>query len=347
MRIDKKWFAFISLAVIWVAFPFTITADEVELTGDEINIRSGPGTEHDVIGSGVSGDTYELLEEQGDWVKIKLENAEGWVSSSFTALIKDEITEASSESVSSLSIPHDNTHIRSEPSTDGEIVGFAEKGDSFDVLDEQKEWIEVTNDSLTGFISKRLIEKGSVSSTSDFKNKTIVIDAGHGGRDVGAIGATDVLEKDITFLTAQELASELRMLGAEVLLTRSEDEFISLGSRVSYANMIDTDAFISIHYNSIPEHPDVTGINTYFYKGKNEVLASYIQSGIVKETEAKDRGVAHGNFLVIRQTLQPSVLLELGFLSNPEKESLLGTVAYQKKLVTGIVNGLGKYFANE
>ncbi|GAQ16692.1 N-acetylmuramoyl-L-alanine amidase LytC precursor [Oceanobacillus picturae] len=358
MRIERKWLTLFSLAVMWFAFPFTIFADEIELTGDSVNIRSGPGTNFDVIGSGNSGDTYELLEEQGDWMRIQFNEEDGWVTSSFTKMAEAEkeeekedekVTETSTSPVETITIPFDNTHIRSAPSTEGEIVGFAEKGDTFKVIGDQEDWLEVSNDDLSGFVSKRIIKKSPSSSTSSsvFKNKTIVIDAGHGGRDVGAIGSAEVLEKDVTFLTAQELASELTMLGAEVLQTRPEDEYISLSSRVSYANTMETDAFISIHYNSIPEHPDVTGIGTYFYKGKNEVLASYIQSELVKETEATDRGVTHGNFLVLRQSLQPSALLELGFLSNPDKESLLGTVAYQKKLVSGIVNGLGKYFANE
>ncbi|WP_404453635.1 N-acetylmuramoyl-L-alanine amidase [Oceanobacillus kapialis] len=347
MHIKRKGLFFLSLIVVLFLIPSTISADEVELSGDNVNIRSGPGTDYNVIGSGNTGDTFELLEEQGEWVKIAFQEEEGWVTGSFIEIIEDEAVQADWTSGDRITVPLENTHLRSTASTEGEIIGFADKGDTFDVLSEQGDWLEVSNEALTGFVSKRIVNMEPTSSSSIFKDKTIVIDAGHGGRDVGAIGATDVLEKDVAFLTAQELANELTMLGAEVLQTRPQDEYISLGSRVTFANTMDTDAFISIHYNSIPEHPDVTGIGTYYYKGQNEVLASYIQNGIVKETETTDRGITHGNFLVLRQSLQPSALLELGFLSNPEKESLLGTVAYQKQLVTGIVNGLGKYFANQ
>src|SRR5699024_2073301 len=141
-----------------------------------------------------------------------------------------------------------------------------------------------------------------------------------------------------------ELEKELKLLGANVILTRSVDEFISLGGRTSLSNVKDTDAFISIHYNSTPDLPQVSGIGTYYYHDQHKKLATEIQNGVIQTTDANDRGVAFENFHVIRQSFKPSILIELGFLSNEEEENLLKRNPYQKKIVAGILHGLQRYF---
>jgi N-acetylmuramoyl-L-alanine amidase len=168
-----------------------------------------------------------------------------------------------------------------------------------------------------------------------------------GGHDVGAIGATGSFEKNITSLTASELEKVLKSLGANVYMTRKSDDFISLKSRTAYSNIMDTHVFISLHYNSFPEQPDVSGIETFYYSDQHKILAQFIQQEMIKVTNAKDRGASKGNYYVIRQNFKPAVLLELGFISNKEIEALLHTNGYQKQLVHGIVNGLGKYFSFE
>lgn len=183
--------------------------------------------------------------------------------------------------------------------------------------------------------------------TNPLRNKTIVIDAGHGGYDVGAVGTTGSYEKDLTYLTAKELESELTILGANVLLTRSRDEFVSLGSRASFSNISNADVFISIHYNSFQEQPEVTGIETFYYYEEYKKLAQHIQEGIIKSTNSRDRGIEQGDLFVLRKNTRPAVLLELGFISNKESETKLKTKAYQKQIVSGIVNGLRTYFMNE
>ncbi|UJL48265.1 N-acetylmuramoyl-L-alanine amidase [Virgibacillus sp. NKC19-16] len=322
-----------------------VHADQAVINEDNLNIRNGPGTEFEQIGQANMDEVYTVIDRQNDWVEIELDEGTGWIITEYITINNDQqdFTEKT------ITIQQDNTQLRNGPSTDYDIIHFADKDDTYNVIADEGDWYEVAIENFTGFILKKLVDEnqGTPSSSSGFENKTIVIDAGHGGRDVGAIGASGAFEKDIAYLTAHELAHELTILGAEVLLTRPEDEFISLGSRVSFANTMDTDVFLSLHYNSVPELPEVTGAETYYYHEQNKELASYVQKEIIKETEADNRGTTNENLFVIRQSLKPSLLLELGFISNAEKESLLETNAYQKKLVTGIVNGLGKYFANE
>jgi N-acetylmuramoyl-L-alanine amidase len=321
-------------------------ADDTVINADDVNIRSGPGTEFEAIGQADSGESYPLVSQDGDWIEIQLENDTGWVALEFVTLKTEsnEAPEASNQS--SITVSNDNTQIRNGPSTENDIIHFAEEGRQYEITGETDDWYEVSGDGVKGYIFKKLI-KESKSTSPGFKDKTIVIDPGHGGRDVGAIGASGAFEKDFAFLTAHELKQELKILGANVLLARPDDEFVSLGSRISFSNMMNSDAFISIHYNSVPELPEVTGIETYYFQEQNEKLASYIQTELIKATEANDRGTTHENYLVIMQSVKPAVLVELGFISNEEKENLLGTIGYQKKIVSGIINGLGKYFAYE
>ncbi|WP_010651013.1 N-acetylmuramoyl-L-alanine amidase [Oceanobacillus massiliensis] len=345
------------ILILFTAFIFfhatggNVYAEEAVITGSNLNIRSGPGTEYESIGSADTGQSYTVVQQMDDWVEIELPEGTGWVSAEFISVSEDSTAEPESSAVSgeepgvsSITIQEDNTQLREGPSTEHDIIDFAAEGTEFEVISSSGDWYEVSNEEVTGFVLKDLINDSGSTDNSGFKNKTIVIDAGHGGRDVGAIGATESFEKDITYLTAHELAQELQYLGADVHLTRADDEFISLASRATYSNFVDTDAFISLHYNSVPELPNVSGIESFYYAGQNEKMAQYIQEGIIKETEVSDRGIGEGDFLVLRMNMKPSVLLELGFISNPEKEALLKTNAYQKKLVSGIVSGLGAYF---
>ncbi len=343
------------MTVLFTAIIFLCTtgveivyADEAIIEGSNLNIRSGPGTDYESVGMADTGESYSIVQQKNGWVEIELQSGSGWVAEEFVNITESSTgnEETKTESnVSSITIPYENTQVREGPSTDYDIIQFAEKGTEYDVMSQSGDWYEVTVNDRTGYILKDLVTAPKEANNKNvFKNKTIIIDAGHGGRDVGAIGSTDTYEKSFAYLTAHELEQELQYLGANVLLTREQDEFISLSSRSTYSNFNDTDAFISIHYNSVPELPNVSGIESFYYADQNKNLAKYIQQGIIKETDESDRGIAMGDFQVLRTNLKPSVLLELGFISNPEKEALLQTNAYQKKLVAGIVEGLRKYF---
>lgn len=337
--------------------PYNIShADEAVIQSDLLNVRTGPGTEYDKITQINSGEIYQILQTDNDWVEIKLENGSGWITDEYITINKSleesDITEDDTNQVeltdtSSLVITNNNTHIRSGPSTEYDIIGFSEKNEEYDLVTAENEWFEIEHDGKAGFIFKDLLNKKQLKKNITFKNKLIVIDAGHGGHDVGSIGASGKYESDLTYKTTMELKNELALLGAEVVLTRESNDYVRLSSRSALSNLNTTDAFISIHYNSFPEQSSVTGINSYYYHNQNKNLASYIQQGIIDATDSKDRGIAYGDFQVLRTNYKPAVLLELDFISNTEREQLLLTNAYQKKLVKGIINGLTQYFTEK
>lgn len=339
---------FALLIVLSFLFIQPILAKEAIIDENNLNVRSGPGTDFERVSQVNSGESYQIIDEENDWVKIQLDDLEGWITKEFITINDEDKTEAEQpveSNLETITIQHNNTHLRSGASTDHEIVSFVDRNETFDVVSETENWLEISNGDVQGFVHRQLVEtENNAAPSSGLKNKTIVIDPGHGGRDVGAIGINGSYEKNVTFLTASELERELIALGANVILTRANDEFIPLYSRPLVANAVNADAFISLHYNSFPEAPSAAGIESFYYHDQDQLLAQYIHNGIIKETEERDRGTTFGDFQVIRQNFKPGVLLELGFLSNEENEALLNTNAYQRKIVSGVINGLQKFF---
>lgn len=327
-----------------------VYSDEALINNDHLNVRSGPGTNYEKITQVHSEEKYPIIQQKNGWVEIELPNGSGWVISDYITIIeqKNEHNISSDENEQTkdkdkIIVSNDNTHIRSGPSTTEEIIDYVDKGTELSVLSENDEWYEVMFKDQRGYVFKTLIDK-QMSFANNIRNKTIVLDAGHGGRDIGATGANGTYEKDLTYMTTNKLKRILSILGAEVLLTRADDAYVRLGSRPVLSNIHDTDAFISIHYNSFPDIPSVTGIGSYYYNDYNRSLAHSIQKRLIETTNAIDRDITFGNYLVLRQNHKPSVLLELGFISNIEKEKLLLTNEYQVQLANGITSGLANYF---
>lgn len=166
------------------------------------------------------------------------------------------------------------------------------------------------------------------------KKFVLVIDAGHGGDDAGACGL-QAREKDITLKIAQRLGKRIRRRcrNVEVILTRYEDEFISLEDRAGMANYFNADLFLSIHVNAAPVR--ASGTETFIYRGTrsvwSEIIARMIQEEYATQGKRKNRGVKQANFLVLRKTAMPSVLTEVGFISDPgEEQFLLSRKGYKK-----------------
>ena len=173
----------------------------------------------------------------------------------------------------------------------------------------------------------------------------IVLDPGHGGRDIGASGQKGTIEKDITLKTAIKIKSGLEQVGADVKITRDGDNYTSLDDRVEMAAKHQADLFISIHYDAF-ETNDVHGMTSYYYRKEDQKIAEYIHQQIFKvDISTRNRGVSFGDYYVLRENKVPAVLLELGYLSNAEDEALINTDDFQNKVTTGIVEGVIRYYS--
>lgn len=177
------------------------------------------------------------------------------------------------------------------------------------------------------------------------QGKTIVIDAGHGGRDGGS-EREGVKEKDINLSIALKVEQLLQSEGAKVMMTRVDDKEVSLKEITQISNKNKADLLVSIHQNAIDDNVTY-GIETWFEKTKSESgrLAELVQESIIESTNGKDRGLKFEESLyVTKNTEAPSVLVECGFISSNTERELLLNNNYQKSIASGIVKGIKQYF---
>jgi N-acetylmuramoyl-L-alanine amidase len=176
-------------------------------------------------------------------------------------------------------------------------------------------------------------------------DKFLALDAGHGGMDHGATGNQGTREKDINLEVTLRLQELLAEAGAKVVLTRHDDYFISLYERSFIANQFHADLFVSVHSNYHP-NPDIRGIEVYYYKdlALSARLAQAVERELSKATGLPSLGIKSNDFVVIRETLPPSILVELGFLSNFQEETLINTEEFKANAALGIFQGIIAYY---
>ncbi|MGZ3632946.1 MAG: N-acetylmuramoyl-L-alanine amidase family protein [Parachlamydiaceae bacterium] len=178
----------------------------------------------------------------------------------------------------------------------------------------------------------------------------IIIDPGHGGKDFGteARAKPPFKEKNLNLMTAKLLEGYLQQMGYRTLLTRSQDLFVSLDRRATIANQYQADLFVSVHYNSAPS-TQAHGIEVFYYEGDRErtsaskQFAETVLKSVINSTEARSRGVKHGNLAVLRKTTMPAILVEGGFITNEKELAKLKDPSYIKTLAWGIAQGIQGY----
>jgi N-acetylmuramoyl-L-alanine amidase len=155
---------------------------------------------------------------------------------------------------------------------------------------------------------------GGAKDTSKSFN-TVVVDAGHGGKDNGAFRRFGGAEKTATLDVAKRLARKLRESDLKIVMTRSTDVFIPLEQRVATENAQKNSIFVSIHFND-SRRRGIRGFETYYHSANSYDLAHRIQSKLMTIPRSANRGVHSANFRVLRLAKYPAVLVECGFLSN-------------------------------
>ncbi len=224
------------------------------------------------------------------------------------------------------------------------------------------------------YISRRDFRKTILPIIYPKKNGTppklfhIVIDAGHGGKDVGAQNKRlKAVEKNINLDIALKIGRELKKNGYKVSYTRTKDRFLELPQRAKAANSGKADLFLSIHCNAAGA--SVSGLETFALTPRwmpstssskraksdniehngnandewNQLLAYYIQDSMLRSTKAEDRGVKRARFVVLREVKMPAALIECGFISNNAECANLMSAKYRQKLAQTIASGVIRY----
>jgi len=330
--------------------PVTVTSYG-KVKASVLNVRDSQSLNGNVIGTVLKDQTYKLIEEKNNWYKIEFaKNKFGWVAGWYIELVKQP-EQSSPSNNGSVTTLYDGTNIRKGPGTNYAVISRVNKGNQFKILQFKNDWYEIElANGQKGYVAGWIVTVNGTTpsttkpgSTVNLKGKTIVIDPGHGGADGGTVGARGTIEKDITLRTSNTISEKLKAAGANVILTRSNDKYVSLSNRVSIAHYYGADAFISVHYDSFSDQ-SVHGITSYYYHNYQKSLAQNVQSALTQSTGLYDRGVRFGNYQVLRTNSQPAILLELGYLSNPIEEMTVSTATYHQSVALGILNGLNQYF---
>ena len=199
--------------------------------------------------------------------------------------------------------------------------------------------------------------------------RTVVLDAGHGGKDPGTMGKKGIKEKDVALDIALRVKAHLAAAGIRVVMTRDSDRFWELEDRPYLAARGGGDLFVSLHMNAASSRT-VQGIETFVtavenypptsesrmsgkfpsvpnnqFNHSNTILGNQIHRSLVGITRAEDRGLKRARFVVLRNSAMPATLVECGFLSNPQEEQKLSTPSYRETVALGIAQGILNYFA--
>lgn len=175
----------------------------------------------------------------------------------------------------------------------------------------------------------------------------IVLDPGHGGKESGASGPTGYLEKDVNLIVSRLLRDELVKRGATVVMTREDDRDLSLADRMEIIAKEEPAIAFSVHYNSLPDDgnaENTRGVGMFWYHPQAHNLAVFMHNYLVKKLNRPSYGVYWNNLALTRPSASPSVLLELGFMSNPEEFEWITNPQAQQQLAQALAQGVTEWF---
>ncbi len=322
---------------------------------DALNVRQGPDLSSKRSNIVYKNETYSIIERSGNWIKININDKEtGWVYSFHGEVLQNQASTDSSNANTTVTVLSDGTNIRSEATTTSSVVKRVNAGERLTVQSEQSDWYEIQlQDGQTAYIAKWVVSSSDQPEVAEptstnrergtLKGLTIAVDAGHGGNDKGTIGSRGTHEKIITLKTAELLASKLRAAGANVVMTRESDQYVSLNERVWKSVQQNADAFISLHYDANLD-TSITGFTTFYQHSSQQALATAVNESLDHAVPIRNRGVQQGNYYVLRENNANAILIELGFLSNAMEESNIVSAHYREQATLGIYRGIIQHF---
>ncbi|RWR13663.1 N-acetylmuramoyl-L-alanine amidase [Siminovitchia fortis] len=328
------------------------------VSADHVHVRNSPSLSAGIIGKLHKGDQVTVTSESNGWANITYRNQSAWVSRQYIQFSGEASANKSESSGANgfAYISTDQTNLRAGADTSAPVITKGSPGERYPIVGREGDWYKITLASgREAYVASWVVSSGkntsatvnpaakSVSQAPGLAGKTIVLDAGHGGHDPGAANDTGVSEKQLTMKTAKRLEQKLNAAGANVILTREDDQYVTLDSRASAANNSNADAFISVHYDS-STNPDANGVTAYYHHGYQYDLASNVNQTLDESLSLNNRGTRFGDYHVIRENSRPAALLELGYLSNPQEGQYVTTDSYQELVSNSIYNGLESYF---
>lgn len=287
--------------------------------------------------------------ELNGWSRIYADDTYGWVPSENLDIRKNQ--QPKFEDNSALQITIDDAPLyekADETSKEATNLAYADKVTLNETLDNY--WYQVTtSDGKTGYVKSWTVTNNALNEKderpAEAKSEyTVMLDPGHGGDDPGAESNDGtVFEKDLTLATAKVVKSELESKGYNVLMTRSEDEFVTLSRIAKKSNESKADVFVSFHYDSSGNPNEGSGTTTFYLGQPSRPLAQAVNDKIASILPLDNRGFASQDYQVLRENEKPAVLLELGYMNNDSDASYAQSDKYHKKVGEAVEKGITVY----
>ncbi|MFT9817506.1 N-acetylmuramoyl-L-alanine amidase [Lysinibacillus sp. NPDC056185] len=244
----------------------------------------------------------------------------------------------------------DSLNVRKDANSTSTVLGKLKKGEYIQVNSINGYWAQVTYQGQKGYVHKSYLKLLNQSG-NPLKNRIIILDPGHGGKDPGTVLGS-YSEKAITLKVSTLVKQKLEAAGAKVYMTRTGDTYPSLQDRVDFTNANYGEIFVSVHVNSAA-NTSAQGTETYYAISTGDMyqedidLATFVNNQIVNNLNMKNRGVKEQQYYVIRNTIIPAILVELGFLTNDEDRGKMTTDKYVELFADSIYKGISQYYAKK
>lgn len=338
---------------------FADDGDTYKVGTQSLNMRTAPSYDAEVVGQLKFGDQLVAFEEKHGWAQTYYHGKEVWVATHYlTKTESNQIHTQKATHQKDISIHYNLVHLRNGPGTNHKIIGYTSRGDTYSLIKTDGDWSLIQlDDGSTAWVAswltnqsasqpKEVVSPTPTNTGNPLKGVNIVLDPGHGGIDPGAIASNGEQEKDLTLKVTQAVADNLREAGATVLLTRSHNGYVSLEDRVKISHAYWTDAFISLHYDAYQLN-SINGVSTHYANDQDAQLAQIIQTELHKQTGLNDRGIMHSPYYVLRNNNNLSILVELGFLTNPNDLANIQNINHPTNVARAITEGVITYFTNQ
>ncbi|TCP54536.1 N-acetylmuramoyl-L-alanine amidase [Tumebacillus sp. BK434] len=336
---------------------------QATVIAQQLNVRAAPSLEAKVLGTLQQNEIVPVHgEKAGGWTEISYAGGTGYVATEYLRLPGHALPQAESRPSDSNAVQvklNEHANLRTGPGTNFPVLTAGRAGSQFAVTAKSGAWLQLQIDpetkawvaawltDVTGDLGQVPEEQATLDNR--LRGKTIVLDAGHGGFDVGAVGRqTGVYEKDLNLNLTRSLYNKLVTTGARVVLTRDDDRFVTLSERVQIAEQEQADLFVSLHYNT---HDDaaLSGSMTFYYSedGADHALARRAQQALVKTLGLPDLGARYGDYYVLRENRVTAILVETAFLTNAQDELNTQEPGHGEKAAEGLFQAIVGYLQEQ
>nr|WP_251128382.1 N-acetylmuramoyl-L-alanine amidase [Exiguobacterium sp. s6] len=331
-----------------------VEAASTYTTTANLNLRKSASTSATILVTIPSGKAVTYLGTYGSWYKVSYGGKTGYVSSQYVKVSTTSTTTTSSTKTYTTTV---NLNLRQSASTSATVLVTIPSGKAVTHLGTYGSWYKVSYGGKTGYVSSQYVKVSTTTTptTSTGTGRTIVIDAGHGGNDPGAVYGSSY-EKVIAFDIAARLASTLsNTYGYNARMTRTNDVYLSLAQRVELTKSYKGSAFVSIHNNS-SMNTSYHGHEVLVPTGESYTTNPYISASrslgaaINRELGARiptirNRGVKYQNVYVVGKNSVPSTLVEYGFISNANDRSHLTSTTYRQRMADATASGIHQFMS--